>query len=263
MTTPRLILSVTAAALLGMSAASALAFGPERFDARAVQVKSVLAEVAIQVDDGATGITVQAEGADRALLDRLTVRQEGDVVVLDMNLPRGEERTFKLERNDAPRISLTVPRGMNLTVNDIIGSLEAGSGLGRVDVALKSAATMTFGTVDRLIVDAKGALNLQVDEVREELMVSLHGASNVQAGETKGPVDLKVRGVGNVDVDRVDGPVRLSLNGIGRINVSAGHADTLDIDASGLGAISFDGEAERRAVSKSGMARISYQGKAL
>lgn len=258
---PRLLLSAGTAALIGLSALSAHAFGPERFDVRNVQVKSVLGSVDIQVDQAATGVTVQARGGDQTLLDRLTVRQSGDGVVLDMDLPRQNKREVKSE--DMPTITVTVPTGANLTIGDMIGKLEAQSGLERVDIALNSAASMEFGSVGTLTVGAHGALNLKVGEVRDGMQVTLHGASNVNVGRTAGPVELSVRGVGNVEVERVDGPVRLSLNGIGRISVEEGRAEKLDIDANGMGAISFGGEAAQRTVSKSGMARITYQGKAL
>lgn len=263
MTLSRLCLAAGTAALLSFTALPALAYGPERFDADSILVENLLGSLDIRVDAAAKGITVRADGKDRELLDLLTVRQRGRSVVIDMDIPR-DDRDHNIDMDeDAPKVVVTVPPGTGLEVEDMIGEVEAQSGLGAVDISLQSAASMEFDRVHSMRVDAHGALNLEVDEVEAGMKLALHGAGNIEVGRVTGATDMEVKGVGNIGVDHVDGPVRISLNGMGHVAVEGGRADRLDIDVSGMGAVSFDGEAVTRNVSKSGFASVTYRGRDL
>lgn len=262
MTLHRLALAAGAAATLCLTTLPALAFGPERFDAKALQVDNLLGSLEIRVEDGAADITVSADGKDKELLDRLKVGQRGRTVVIDMDIPERNNRSLDIG-DDAPKVIVTLPAGTPLEIEDMIGSLEAQSGLGEVRINLESAASMEFGDVGSMTVDAKGALNLEVGKVQDGLTVAMHGAGNIQAGRVTGRADLAVKGVGNVDVEWVEGPVGISLNGIGRIDVADGRAKTLDIDVSGMGAVSYGGEAETKRINKSGFASVSYRGQSM
>ncbi|WP_119677833.1 hypothetical protein [Indioceanicola profundi] len=250
------------AALFSLATFPAFAFGPERFQADSIEVENLLGTLDIRVDANAKDITVSADGKNRELLDRLNIRQRGRAVVIDMDMPRDHNRNINVE-DDAPEVVVTVPAGTGLEVEDMIGELKAQSGLADVRVSLRSAATMEFGQVRSMNVNAQGALNLEVDEVQNGMNLALHGAGNIEVGRVTGPADMAVKGVGNIEVDRVDGPVSISLNGMGHIAVEGGRADTLEIEVAGMGAVSFDGEAGTKRINKSGFASVSYQGKSM
>ncbi|MFM2045382.1 MAG: hypothetical protein RLY86_3958 [Pseudomonadota bacterium] len=96
---------------VAFAAAPALAFGPERFAADTVEVRNLLGTLTITVQEGADGITARAEGRDKDLLARLRITGSGNSVVIDMDLPQGEERELNLDDDRTPQVELTVPAG--------------------------------------------------------------------------------------------------------------------------------------------------------
>ena len=250
-------LALAAVLALSMASTSALAFGAERFAADKVQVDNLLGSLVIKVVEGVDGITVQAEGKDKDLLRRLSVTGRGDKVVIDMDIPRGEDRNYDLDDNQTPTVTVTVPSGADLRIVDMIGALEAESGLDEVDISLNSAASMEFGRVRTLLVDAKGALNLEVGDIADGFDLAMEGAGNIETGAIVGATRVNVKGMSNVDIARVDGPLVIALDGIGRVNVEDGRSEMLEVELDGLGSISYGGVATDKRVSKGGMGSVS------
>lgn len=242
-------------------ATPALAFGPERFTADTVEVRNLLGSVTITVKEGADGITARAEGRDKDLLSRLRITGNGKSVVIDMDLPKWDERAMELDDDRAPKVELTVPAGTDLSIDDMIGELKADGRLDKVLISLEAAASMELDTVGTLTVDAHGALNLQAGSIENGLTLSVHGAANINVGSVTGKTAMSIHGMSNVDIDRQDGALAVSLNGVGRIDVEGGRSDRVEIDVNGMGSVSYQGEVAEQRVSKSGLGSVSINGK--
>ncbi|QJE72246.1 hypothetical protein HHL28_03250 [Aerophototrophica crusticola] len=100
------ILTTAALALLGTPA---LAFGPQDFTARAVEVDGVFGSLEVVVDKSATKVTASVTGPER-WLQEVTVRQQGDRLVVEQkDQPDGMRRWD--DRKDWIAVKLTVPPG--------------------------------------------------------------------------------------------------------------------------------------------------------
>ncbi len=227
--------------------------------AQEVQIENAVARVIVLVEDR-TDVAVEIERG-RADLPVPTVRQRGDRIEVDGNLPRrairncrsgpasarqpGEGASVDLREfgrvglDEAPLIVVRTPRKVEVSAS---GAVFGTIGRGASDVEFGNA-----GCGDWTIANITGTLDLSLagsgDAVvgtSDRLKIAIGGSGDVRAGATR-DLDVGIGGSGNVEVAGVDGPVELSVAGSGDLLVRGGTAPRMDISIAGSGDVEFRG----------------------
>lgn len=240
-------------------AAPALALGPDTYAARKVEVPAFLGSIRMTVDPAATGITVSGTG-DPAKLREVRVALNGDALRIERPLPR-EIIQQGDDKDDEPKLTLTVPRGTAVSLASFVGRFAANDGLSALSIRDRLAAEITVGDVGTVALQSNGAANIKLGDVSGPVSLDISGASSVRAGKVGGPLQVSIAGMGSVVVGRVESPVSLSIDGMGSIDIKGGRADPLNVAISGAGSVTFDGTAVNPSVRKSGLSSVSIGGK--
>lgn len=182
---------------------------------------------------------------------------------------------------DYAQFKLTVPKGTNLTIDEMVGEVEVGDLAGDVKIDATSLDA-TIGAVKSAKLDISGSLDLTLGDVAGKLEVDVSGSADVKAGSVEtadldisgsGEIELKsirngltaeINGSGSVKAEAVNGPLTVELSGSGEVAIAHGRANPLKVDISGQGEFSFGGEAVNPEVEVSGSGSIwlgSYTGK--
>jgi hypothetical protein len=285
--------------------------GAETFRAAGVQVRDAAALLTVMPEDRTD---VDATMMAGARLPAPTVRLQGDQLVIDGGLrvqgcggwfqsgPRSSIRVAgygAVSPDQLQRITLHVPRTLNLSVgggvHSTIGSSRGGrvelSGCGASEIAdAQGALDLTLnGSGDVRLGNVSGALraalngsgdvaggrvgsdatlsltgsgDLGVGDVGGALDARLLGSGNLRAGAVSG-AHLQLRGSGDVSVGEVRGPLSASLDGSGNIAVRSAQATTMDLQLSSSGDVRVrGGHADALDVTNSGSGNVSFNGRA-
>ena len=245
-----LTLSATLVSVLALAGAA---------QAQDVQIENAVARVIVLVEDR-TDVAVEIERG-RADLPVPTVRQRGDRIEVDGNLPRrairncrsgpasarqpGEGASVDLREfgrvrlDEAPLIVVRTPRKVEVSAS---GAVFGTIGRGASDVEFGNA-----GCGDWTIANITGTLDLSLagsgDAVvgtSDRLKIAIGGSGDVRAGATR-DLDVAIGGSGDVEVAGVNGPVELSVAGSGDLLVRGGTAPRMDISIAGSGDVEFRG----------------------
>jgi len=227
--------------------------------AQDVQIENAVGRVIVLVEDR-TDVAVEIERG-RADLPVPTVRQRGDRIEVEGNLPRrairncrsgpasarqpGEGASVDLREfgrvrlDEAPLIVVRTPRKVEVSAS---GAVFGTIGRGASDVEFGNA-----GCGDWTIANVTGTLDLSLEGsgdavvgTSQRLKIGIEGSGDVRAGATR-DLDVGIGGSGDVEVAGVNGPVELSVAGSGDLRVRGGTAPRMDISIAGSGDVEFRG----------------------
>lgn len=254
------ILLTTIALSAFASAAWAESSGPMRFDGTRLTVRDVIGDVRVNVDPSARGVTVtiDAEADEFPLLSAKAA--DGVVVVARSRPPEKKRHEWNVQDNDVT-ITVTLPKGTAIHIDDMIGKLEVGDLDGPLTADIRSAVDIKAGRLSSARIDVAGAAGIDTGDIAGKLDLNIAGAGDVDIGTVRQGADIRIAGFGNVDVAGVKGPVSVRVSGVGDVDLNKGDVDLLDVSVSGLGSVAFQGEAKERRISSSGMASVKVNGK--
>lgn len=234
--------------------------GPMHFDGSALTVHDVLGEVKVNVDPAAKGLTVTIEAKKDEYVLLSAKAENGGVTVSRARSPENRKGNWKYEDGDV-LVTITIPTGGSIRIDDLIGKLEVGDLDGALSANIRSAADIRAGRLSQAHVDIAGAGSIHVGDIAGKLDLNIAGAGDVDVGTVRQGADIRVAGFGNVDVAGIQGPVSVTVGGVGDVTLKDGKVDRLDVTVSGVGSVSFDGEAAERHINSSGLASVHVNGK--
>jgi hypothetical protein len=257
--------ALVAAALTLPAIADNWIVGPTKnFNARAVSVHDVVGSLTIAVrDDGPA--TVQLSGS-KTRVDATSVRQDGGtLVVVGQNFEQvWDWRHWFDFSGDYSRgslnVKITLPRGSEVKVDDLIGDAEIGDTMGPLHFSAVSTNS-TIGRVSDAHISLAGSGRVALGDVAGDLQVETAGAGKIITGNAKsvradvagsgaietgainGSLSLDIAGSGDFSAQRVSGPTRIDIAGSGSVRIANGEADPLHVDILGSGNVVFGGTA--------------------
>lgn len=273
----KFILSATTVALFAALSSAHAITGPfnANYQATRLSLDNIAGRAEIVVG-GSAGISVAITG-DPAELATVDLKVENGT--LKIRSTRHMRRYDRIA--DAALYRISVPKGTDLTIDNMVGEIQAGD-LGG-DLSIDSGALKgSIGAVRSAHLDGSGALKLTIGDIAGELAMDASGAANIRTGSVDsanldvsgaGDIDIQdirhglhaeLSGASQVDARSVNGPVDVEVSGSGDIRIAGGRADPLEVDISGIGSFEFGGTAVNPQLSVSGRGRIklkAYTGK--
>lgn len=298
----------TTVAFAGLAASQAAA---EPFHTAAVEIRNSAALLSVVPEDRGD-VDVRVTGGER--LPVPTVRMEGDHVLIDGGVrvqgcggwfqsgPRSSVRVASygtVAPDNLQRITLHVPRALNLSVSggvhSTIGASRGGrvrlNGCGRteiadaqgaLDLALNGSGDVRVGAVSGALNAAlAGSGDVAVARAGSDAMLRLSGSGDLSVGDVGGTLDarlvgsgdvraggtvgarLVLDGSGDVSVGDVRGPLSARLDGSGDIAVLSAQAPSVDLQLSSSGDVRVrGGHADVLSVVNTGSGDVSFSGRA-
>ena len=263
--------AVAALVILPAAAASGdwTVWPTKTFSANALKLSDVVGTLTVNVRDGGP-VTVDVAGI-RARVNGVSVHQEDGTVVIDGSNSSDNEsvwdwhKWFNFSTDWTPkidnlRIKVTVPRGANVNVSDLVGDATIGDTQG--ELHFEAAATRArIGRVGSAQVSLGGAGHVDIAQVNGPLHLEIGGSGKVAVGPTKGAhveiggsgdaqfgaiaggLSVDIGGSGDVSAASVNGPTHVDIAGSGSVKIAEGTADPLHVDIMGAGNFIFGGVA--------------------
>lgn len=239
------------------------------FSANAVKLTDIVGRVTVNVRNGGP-VTVDVAGA-RPRVDGVTIEQEDGRVVVDGSNSSDTHSVWNWRNwfnfssdwtpnNNNLLIKVTVPRGADVEVSDLVGDATIGDTLGELhfDAAATKArigrvgpAHVSLGGAGQLdIAQVNGPLHLEmggsgkitVGPVRD-VDADIGGSGDAQFGAIDGGLKLDIAGSGDVSAASVNGPTHVDIAGSGSVKIANGTANPLHVDIMGAGDFIFGGVA--------------------
>lgn len=256
----------------------------ERFNQDAVTLQHVAAVLEVIPEDRAD-VDVVIGRSER--LPAITARVEGDRVVIDGGLRNrfrgcrtmlgGQPQVIVsgiggVAREDLPRVTVRVPRTLDLNVGGAVFSNVRASnggalifnGCGDAEVAAVSGALNVDlnGSGDVNVAAVNGGLNASLDgsgsldvvRAGGNATLRLNGSGDLEVGDVGGAVDAGVNGSGSLEVGAVGNGARLALNGSGDVDAGAVRG-ALNVELRGSGSVdvaSVEGPSAELSLTSSG-----------
>jgi hypothetical protein len=163
-------------------------------------------------------------------------------------------------KTDNLTVKISVPRGTNIDVNDLVGNATIGDTQGALHFEA-AASKAQIGHVASADISLGGSGKLDVAGVTGSLKLEIGGSGKVTVGATGdvkadiagsgtgifGPIahglNLSIAGSGDVTAARVNGPTHIDIAGSGSVKIADGTADPLHVDIMGAGNFVFGGVA--------------------
>jgi hypothetical protein len=240
------------------------------FSANAVKLRDVVGTLTVNVRDGGGPVTVDVAGA-RPRVNGVRIHQEDGKVVVDGSNSNDNESVWDWHKwlnfstNWEPKttnltIKVTVPRGANVEVSDLVGDATIGDTQG--ELRFEAAATKArIGRVGPAHVSLAGAGHVDIAQVNgplhldvagsgkvtvgpvQSVDVDIGGSGDAQFGAIAGGLKIDIAGSGDVSAASVNGPTHVDIAGSGSVKIAEGTADPLHVDIMGAGNFIFGGVA--------------------
>ncbi|OYQ32609.1 hypothetical protein CHU95_17675 [Niveispirillum lacus] len=257
---PAFMLFATIAVLSLTGTAQAETSGPQRFEGSRLVVRDVIGAVKVTVDPSAKDVTVTID-ADAEEFPLLSARGgEGGVVIARSRPPEKQRQSWNVQDNNVV-ITVTLPKGSAIHVDDMIGKLEVGDLDGPLTADIRAAADLKTGRLSSARIDVAGAAGIHTGDITGRLDLSIAGAGDVDIGSVRQGADISIAGFGDIDIAGVKGPVSVRVGGVGDVDLNNGDVDMLDISVAGMGSVSFEGAAKDRRINSSGLSSVRVNGK--
>lgn len=240
------------------------------FTASSIKLDDVVGNVVVKVRDGGpvmlevAGIQQRVNGVHASEEDgRLVVdgssEDEEDKSVWDwhnwFNFPHDDDH-----HSGSLFITVTVPRGTDVTVEDLVGNATIGDTMGnlhfeaaasRAHIGKVAKASVSLGGSGRIdIASVEGQLNLDVGGAGKIMVgptgsvkADIAGSGDATFGPIAGGLSLDIAGSGDVTATHVNGPVRVEIAGSGTVRIADGIANPLHVEIMGAGNLYFGGVA--------------------
>jgi hypothetical protein len=258
------------------------------FGGNSVKVEDLVGSLIVNVKDSGP-ITVDVSGA-KERVNALEISNHDNRVVIEGS-NEGQQvwdwhswldfSTHEHARPSNLTVKITVPKGTDLNVEDLVGDATIGDTQGPLH--FEAAATKAkIGKVSKASVSMEGAGRVDIAEVAGPLDLDIAGSGKVTVGRTAkvhadiagagdaalgavaGGLDLDIAGSGDVSAESVNGPVSVDIAGSGSVKIATGTANPLHVDIMGSGNFTFGGEAVDPHISALGSGSVklkSYRGK--
>jgi len=247
----RTFAALAGAAALALLALPAHAFGPQEFSAERLRIEGVIGKLDVKVTSGGR-VSVAVTGPQEPL-SRVSVTNSGDAVVVKQAPP---PRNSRIDEDDYITVTVSVPAGTGLAIDDFIGEGVVGDLNGPLAVEDLTSGNLKVGRVTTATVEISGSGDLVLGDVERDLSIGIDGSGNVTTGRTTGKTSLEINGSGEIEVASVEGPVSAEINGSGDIVIKGGTADPLAVSIAGSGDIQLDGVATSQTISQSGSGNV-------
>jgi hypothetical protein len=250
----------------------------QSFNAHAVSLDHVIADVVITVKD--SGPVTYAVQGPRYLVNAMHAQVAGGTLTIAG--PENEglhgfnvwDVSKWFDYSDVNqghmRVTLSVPRGSDLTTRHMIGDLTAGDTDGHLSIETISGDVKVGRVTDAKVkivgggdvsiaavqgsvqADVSGSGDVKVGNVGGAASVTVAGSGDTSLGNVGAGVNVNIAGSGDLNVGTVNGPVTVSLAGAGDVKIAGGKADPLKISMVGGGDFSFGGMAVNPTISAMG-----------
>lgn len=186
---------------------------------------------------GDSGGSARAKGracaSSAELLDSIQIetRREGDTVRVRAVMPEWQEGAFTINRYATLDLSVLVPKGAVLSVDDSSGDLRLRD-VQAAEVA-DSSGDLTVRNIagDLSVTDSSGEISLQ--QVGGKLHLK-DSSGDVEIDDVRGDIEVEVDSSGDLEIKRVAGGVHIESDSSGDIEISEVQRDvTIDVDSSG------------------------------
>jgi len=256
----------------------------------ALKLENIVGTLTVDVKDSGP-MTVEVSGT-RAQLGDLSVTTEGNRLVID---GEGSDNNYSVwdyknwfnfsddenHRNGNLFVRVSVPRGADVNVEDLVGNANIGDTRGTLHFGA-AATTAQIGRVGEAHIDLGGAGKVSIAQVDGMLHLDVGGSGKINVGPTQGvnadiagsgdatfgPIagglKLDIAGSGDVTAPRVNGPVHVEIAGSGSVKIADGVADPLHVEIMGAGNFVFGGMAVDPHIEAVGSGTVklkSYKGK--
>jgi hypothetical protein len=257
------------------------------YPANALRVDSIVGNVRVNVQDGPMKVDVSG---NKDMVSGLTVRTEGGLLhisgsdVASLNVWDWKKwfdfSHINDERNGKLFIKITVPKGTDVRIEDLVGNATVGDTYGPIRLET-TAGDSTVGRVTQARISMAGSGKTSVADVAGELRLDIAGSGRVTAGHAgsvradiagsgdaqlgaiSGGLRVDIAGSGDFTASRVNGPVTVDIAGSGNVKIADGVADPLRVDILGAGDLFFGGNAVNPRISAMGSGNVrikSYTG---
>jgi hypothetical protein len=256
----------------------------------AVKLKNIVGTLTVDVTDNGP-MTAEVSGP-RERLNDLKISTDGNRLVIDGENAGDSDSVWdwknwfnfsdtESRRPDNLFVRVSVPRGADVNVDDLVGNATIGDTRGVLHFGA-AATTATIGRVSEAHIDLGGAGKVSIAQVDGTLHLDVGGSGKITVGPTQGvdadiagsgdasfgPIagglKLDIAGSGDVTAPRVNGPVHVEIAGSGSVKIADGTADPLHVEIMGAGDFTFGGVAIDPHVEAVGSGTIklkSYKGK--
>jgi hypothetical protein len=287
-----MLIGATVAAFLVLPVAAAdngwVVWPTKSYDTNALKVDDVVGNVRIDVKDGPMKVDV---AGNRELVSGLVVRTDGNV----LRITGKESASVNVwdwrkwfdysnihdDNHGKLFIKVTVPKGTDVRVEDLVGNATIGDTFGAVHLET-TAGDATVGKVAKARVSMAGSGKISIADVLGELKLEIAGSGRVTAGHAGsvkaeiagsgdtqiGPItggaSIEIAGSGDFTAARINGPLKIEIAGSGNVKIADGVADPLHVEIFGAGDLYFGGVAVDPRVTALGSGSIkikAYRGK--
>lgn len=287
-----MLMGAAVAALLVLPAAGAdsgwVVWPTKSYTASSLRVDDIVGNVRVNVADGPMKLDV---AGSRDLVNGLTVRTENG----QLHITGRDTASFNVwdwkkwfdfsnihdDDNAKMFIKVTVPRGTEVRVEDLVGNATIGDTFGKLHLET-TAGDATVGRVATARVSLAGSGKIAVADVAGELKLDIAGSGRVTAGHAGnvkadiagsgdatigaigGGLSVDIAGSGDFSASRVNGPVSIGIAGSGNVRIADGVANPLHVDIMGAGDLYFGGNAVDPQISAMGSGNVrlkSYTGR--
>ena len=264
-----MMIGAAVAALLVLPAAAGdngwVVWPTKTFQTSSLKVDDIVGNVRVNVQDGPMRVDVSGS---RAMIGGVTVKPEGSV----LHIQGGEFDNFNVwdwkkwfdfsnirdSHNGKLFIKVTVPRGTEVRVDDLVGDANIGDTFGKVRLAT-TAGDSSVGRTSEARIEMDGSGKTSVGDVAGELRLDIAGSGHIVAhnagqvradiagsgdavvGQIANGVRIDIAGSGDFTAHSVNGPVKVDIAGSGNVKIADGLANPLRVDILGAGDFFFGG----------------------
>jgi Putative auto-transporter adhesin, head GIN domain len=260
----------------------------KRYQTHAVRLDDIVGTIAIAV--AASGPMILEVSGDKNRVNSLDVDADGDTLRIE-----GSDAhdvwdwrnwfNFNFHENDRTQnlnIKLTVPKGAEVQVHDLVGNANIGDTygplkfeaaateakigkIGKADISLSGAGKVDVAQIDGpLSLDIAGSGRLNIGPVNGKLSADVAGAGDASVGAVAGGLSVDIAGSGDLAVASVAGRTAIDIAGSGSVKIADGEANPLHVDIMGSGNLDFGGMAVDPTISALGSGNVrlkAYRGK--
>ena len=258
------------------------------YQASALRVDDIVGNVRVNVQDGPMKVDV---AGNKDLVAGLTIKTEGNT----LHITGSDIASFNVwdwkkwfdfshihdEHDGKLFIKITVPKGTDVRVEDLVGDATIGDTYGPLRLET-TAGDATVGRVSAARVELAGSGKISMSDIAGELRLEIAGSGRVTAGKAgsvradiagsgdaqlgaiAGGASVDIAGSGDFTAARINGPLRVDIAGSGNVKIADGYANPLHVDIIGAGDLFFGGTAVDPHVSAMGSGNVrikSYTGK--
>ncbi len=286
-----MLIGAAVAALLVLPAAGAdsgwVVWPTKSFNTSTLRVDDIVGSVRVNVQDGPMKVDVSGP---REMVAGLTVKQDGGQLRVSGNEVDSTnvwdwKKWFDFSHINDNRdgklfIKVTVPKGSEVRVEDLVGNATIGDTFGPLRLET-TAGDSTVGRTASARISMAGSGKTVVGDVAGELRLDIAGSGHVQAhnaGSVKANIagsgdatvaavangiSVDIAGSGDFTAQKVNGPVKIDIAGSGNVRIKDGYADPLHVDIIGAGDLYFGGMAVNPRISAMGSGNVrikAYKG---